>query len=1234
MSQTLPRLTLISSASPLGDLPSAIAQVTQQYGTLFEVVPLLLHQLDRVEDGLETIQRSKAVLFDLRGNPESAIALIQRALIETQGEEIAFIPVFGGGPSVMAMTRMKAFALSNMPSSGTDYRQMKQSTRSMVEKLPPEAQYHARNWSKCVSYWTNSGVENLANLLKFVAAEYADVPIQADEPIVYPDFGFLDLNTHQRYSSYLEYVADHPLDPNCPTVAVLFYSGTSMTFNLQGGAELFAELSESANVLPFFADGIKTAEALEQHFFNNGVPICDAIVSLLWFRLDGGPLGGDAEHTIALLKALDVPYYVAVTSNNREIAVWEQTAEGLPPVETLSTVAFPELDGAIDPVIIYGLNDQGAATPIPGRGKRLAQRILKRIALRRKTNIEKKIAIVIFNYPPSEGTLGTASFLDVFASVEHLLDQLQQAGYSVTPPEVGTLKDLFLDRGLLHNGDFTSVHLTANHAIRVPLEQYLQWYDRLPDSIQKQTESVFGSPPGDLMSDRNDLLIAGIEFGNVVVAIQPSRGVHEDPSKLHHDDSLPAHHQYIGFYRWLEEGWNADAVVHVGTHGTFEFLPGKQVALDEGSAPDALLGNLPNSYIYHVVNVSEGTIAKRRSYAQLVSYASPTFVPAGLYEHLTQLEDLLDEYEDQKTKSLPRAIAILRQIIQVCDANDVLLLLTDELKQNIEDLSLYETALETLHIDLFELKRVAIPIGLHTFGHRLQDEALIDYLTLVARYDRAETPSLPRLLAQQYGWNYDQLLDSADSKVIELGEKSRSLIAEFLLGETVQEPLQPTFNYLDAIAKQIAATDEVRSLLDALEGKYIEPGLGGDPVRTPHTYPTGRNTYQFDPTKLPTDSAYDRGAQIAEETLSRYYAEHGTYPDAVGVILWGFETCKTYGETIGQILRYIGVKVDRGQGYFMRPVVIPISELNRPRVDVTVNICGFFRDLFPNLVRLIDLAFQMVAQLDEPLEQNAVRRHTLAVSEQLDFRLASARLFGPPPGEYGNRLSTMIETAAWESESDLGEMYIDRTQYLYGDRLTGTESRQAFTAALGRTKFITQVRDSHEFEVTDIDHYYEFFGGMAQAATLISGDRPEVLIADTTKERIQVKTITEAVRQGVTSRLFNPKWIDGMLNHAHQGGQAIADRVEYLLGLDATTRSVGTATWSRVAERFVFDAEMRERMLENNRYAESEIIRKLGEADHRGYWDANETQREQLQQIYCDIETQIELGLKAETTVR
>ncbi|MGV0028461.1 cobaltochelatase subunit CobN [Phormidesmis priestleyi] len=361
----------------------------------------------------------------------------------------------------------------------------------------------------------------------------------------------------------------------------------------------------------------------------------------------------------------------------------------------------------------------------------------------------------------------------MFASVEQILKQLQQSGYSVTPPELGTLKDRFLNHGLLHNGDFTSIQLTAKYALRVPLEKYLRWYGALLRSLRNATEKVFGLPPGNLMVDRDDILIAGIEFGNVVVAVQPSRGVHEDPSKLQHNDSLPAHHQYHAFYRWLEEsdGWAADAVVHVGTHGTFEFLPGKQVALAADSTPDALLGNLPHSYIYHVVN-SEGTIAKRLSYAQLVSYASPTFVPAGLYEHLSHLEDWMDEYETQKSASLPRALLILRQIIETCEKHHISLSLSTEAIANLNTAE----NLETVDFECYE---------------------------------------------------------------------------------------------------------------DALE------------------------------------------------TLQRYHAEHGTYPDAVGVILWGFETCKTYGETIEQILRYIGVKVDRGQGYFMKPVRLTSARvLGRLRVSM------------------------------------------------------------------------------------------------------------------------------------------------------------------------------------------------------------------------------------------------------------------------------------------------------------
>ncbi|NBD18744.1 MAG: magnesium chelatase subunit H [Cyanobacteria bacterium] len=1237
------RITAIAPTACLGDLEKAVARL-QTENSAIELETFSLRQIQEGliarETVLESIQSamwrshrstSIALLFDLRGNPDRALALVREALEATADTNIAFIPLFGGSPAIMGLVRMGNFAPAKMPPA----KSMETAIAAIAQSLPPETARQAQNWSKCVTYWTNSGMDNLVNLLRFVASEYGGMAMTVEDPIIYPDFGFMDLQTGTRYTSYEAYLQDHPLDSNLPTVAVIFYSGTTLTSNLQGGAELLQTLQQQANLLPFFSDGIATADAIQEHLFRNGFPVCDGIVSLLRFRLDGGPLGGNPEKTINLLQQFNVPYVVPLSANNQDLDEWHKSAIGLGATETLSLVSLPEMDGAIDSVMLYGVKNE-MATPIPGRGEKVAHRLLNRITLKQKPNAEKRVAIVIFDYPPGEGTLGTASFLDVFASVEAILNRLQEVGYQVTPPAAGTLKDSFLEKGLVHNGEFTSIQLTAENAVRVPLQQYRQWYQKLPAALRESTEAVFGDPPGDLMTYEGDILLAAMEFGNAIVAVQPSRGIHEDPAKIHHDDSLPPHHQYIALYRWLEESANVDAIVHIGTHGTFEFLPGKQVALAAEDAPDALLGDLPHLYVYHVVNVSEGTIAKRRSYAQLVSYASPTFAPAGLYAELSQLEDTIAEYEEMKIKSLPRRVAILDQIIALCQEQGLPFPLPETLSRTNgipDDFSPYEEALEELHHTLFEWKRSAIPIGLHSFGQTLTGEGLINYLNLVGRYDRAEISSLPRTLAQSKGWDYDHLLDRADPKVESLAGESWNLIARLLEGkaETVTEDFKPITSYLKDLAERIKNTDEIGALLHALDGGYLEPGMGGDPVRSPHTYPTGRNTFQFDPTKLPTDSAYDRGAQIAEETLTRYYQENGTYPESVGVILWGFETCKTFGETVGQVLHYIGVKVDRGRGYFMKPVVVPLSELGRPRIDVTINICGFFRDLFPNLVNLIDEAFQTVAELDEPMELNAVRRHVCALQPKLGDtpegkKLAAGRLFGPPPGEYGNRLSTLIETAAWEEAADLGRNYLERTQYLYGREIPGTESRTSLEAALANTQIISQVRDCHEFEVTDLDHYYEFFGGMAQATAVVTGKRPDVLIADTTGERISVKSLNQAVQKGVSTRLLNPKWIEGMLQHDHKGGQQIADRVEYLLGLDATTGSVGENTWRKVAQHFVFDQAMRERLQANNPYATAEIVQKLGEANYRGYWQPTETETEQLKEVYREIERAIELG--------
>jgi cobaltochelatase CobN/magnesium chelatase subunit H len=1230
-----PRITLISSAAPLTALPEAVAQLEAQHGPLLDLrVYLTTHiQEERVapEEVLESIRTSRAVLFDLRGDPDKAIALVRRGFEETAGQEIAFIPVFGGGPSVMALLRMGPFSMQRMAQRrsstapvSVNYRRIKQVTE-IVEKigslLPVGALRHARNWVRCVQYWTNNGPDNLRELLLFVAAEYAGVKVKAAPPVLYPDDGFQDWRSSKRYASLEAYLKEHPPIAGRPNVLVILSGGTTHEACQRGAGELLRHLADRSNLLLFFADGIGTAQALHRHLLPGGQPALslDAIISLQWFRLEGGPLGGNPEVTLDFLRRMDAPFYGAVTSYNRTVSTWKTSADGVTPVEVLASVTLPELDGAIDPIFVFGLEDQPGALgvptstrPAPGRGQRLAERVLRRAALRHKPNAEKRLAFVLYDYPPGESNLGSASFLDVFASMEAILRRLKKEGYTVELPD-RSLHELFLQRGLVNSGQWTGHALTATHAIRLKKGDYLRLYEKLPAALQQRVEAVFGPPPGDLMTDGGDILLAGLRLGNILIALQPTRGVHEDPSRLTHDKALPPHHQYIAFYRYIDEIFRADAVIHVGTHGTLEFTPGKEVALGGEDAPDALIGTVPHIYIYHVVNASEAMIAKRRSYGQLVTYSSPSFAPAELYGPYLELEDLLAEYESQHRDNPGRAPQILATI-----------------REKAAFLSL-PTDPEELHRTLESYRRVAIPVGLHRFGDRLEGDALADYLALVARYDRAEAPSLNRLLAEARGWDYDALLEQSAPVLRDLDAEARVLIRQWLEGDTpsfLENEGRLVARYLAQVRERVRASDELGGLVHALNGGYLLPNLAGDPIRSPETFPTGRNAYQFDPTKVPTDSALQRGRQIAEESLRQYFAQTGAYPEAVGVILWGFETCKTYGETIGQILGYLGVTLERGAGYYIHPRPIPVEELGRPRVDVVVTICGFFRDLFPNQVRMLDMAFRTVAELAEDEAQNGVRRHARAlIAAGGDPQMAARRVFGPPPGQYGTDLTTMVEHGNWKDERELVQAFLQNMQHVYGDNVHGIAVPAQFQYMVGQVDLVTQVRDSHEFEVTDLDHYYEFFGGLARSARELRGGRaPRILIADTTGETIDVRDLPDSVRRGVVTRLLNPKWIDGLLQHDFHGAQKIADRVEYLIGLSALTRSMDSDLWSQVASRLLLDAEMRRRLLQNNPYATAEIAQRLAEAIERGYWQASDQERQQLREVYMEIEHWIEAG--------
>jgi cobaltochelatase CobN len=440
----------------------------------------------------------------------------------------------------------------------------------------------------------------------------------------------------------------------------------------------------------------------------------------------------------------------------------------------------------------------------------------------------------------------------------------------------------------------------------------------------------------------------------------------------------------------------------------------------------------------------------------------------------------------------------------------------------------------------------------------------------------------------------------------------------------VRDRLVEVLEYARDLAARIKSSDELGSLLQALSGRYVEPRVAGDPIRTPEVFPVGSHGYAFDPRLIPSKAAYAKGARLAEDLLRRYRERYGRYPEAVALVLWGFETAQTRGETVAMVLQLLGVRLIRERGpWAPRLEVIPVEQLGRPRVDVVVTICGFFREMFPNLITLIDEAVRMVASLDEPPEVNYVRKHYLEMKGKLGGE-PLVRIFGPKPGTYGTRIPEFVEASSWSREDELAEVYLQDMSYGYGAKVHGVEARDLFAEMLRRVDFVAQVRSTTEYDIADLDHYYEFLGGLRKAVEVLKGEKVEALWLDTTGEREVVRSAEEAIDFSARTRLLNPKWIEGMLSHGYDGAREIAKRVEYLLGHAALTGGVSDWVWDKVAETYVFNESVRRRLMESNPWALYEILRRLYEAYKRGYWKAREETIEDLINISAEVEALLE----------
>ena len=895
----------------------------------------------------------------------------------------------------------------------------------------------------------------------------------------------------------------------------------------------------------------------------------------------------------------------------------------------------------------------------------MAQRALKWANLRRKPKLDKKVAITVFSFPPDKGNVGTAAYLDVFGSIYEVLKGLKNNGYDVQdiPENAKALMEQVIHDA---QAQYASPELNIAYKMSVPEYEALTPYSQ-------RLEENWGPPPGNLNSDGQNLLIYGKQFGNVFIGVQPTFGYEGDPMRLLFSRSASPHHGFAAYYTYLERIWGADAVLHFGTHGSLEFMPGKQMGMSGECYPDNLIGTIPNLYYYAANNPSEATIAKRRSYAETISYLTPPAENAGLYKGLKELSELIGSY--QTLKDTGRGIPIVNTIMDKCRIvnldKDINLPETDAKDMTADE---RDHIVGSVYRKLMEIESRLLPCGLHIIGKPPTAEEAVATLVNIASLDRQEEEilSLPRIIANSMGRNIDEIYQNSDLGVLEdvqllqditlatrqavgalvkaqtdaegrvslvsrlnffnMGKKQPWVEALHQAGYTQVDAaaLKPLFEYLEFCLQQVCADNELGALLQGLEGEYILPGPGGDPIRNPDVLPTGKNIHALDPQAIPTTAAVQSAKIVVDRLLARNKAENdGKWPETIACVLWGTDNIKTYGESLAQIMWMIGVRpVPDALGRVNKLELIPLEELGRPRIDVVINCSGVFRDLFINQMNLLDQGVKMAAEAEEPLEMNFVRKHALQQAEDMgiNLRQAATRVFSNASGSYSSNINLAVENSTWDSEAELQEMYLRRKSFSFNSDNPGVmdESRQIFETTLKTADATFQNLDSSEISLTDVSHYFDSDPTKLVATLRSDGKKPASYIADTTTANAQVRTLSETVRLDARTKLLNPKWYEGMLSHGYEGVRELSKRLVNTTGWSATAGAVDNWIYEDTNETFIKDEEMQKRLMNLNPHSFRKIVSTLLEVNGRGYWETSEENLDRLRELYQEVEDRIE----------
>jgi cobaltochelatase CobN len=1039
---------------------------------------------------------------------------------------------------------------------------------------------------RAFDYFARGGLANLGYLLRFVADRVLGTAFGYAPPEDVPAWGVWGTPAN---------------DPTRPTVGVVFYRAHVLSGNTQFVEDLVAALhARGANALPVFCYSLRPDE-------HGAVPALDALAehrvdAVITTVLAMGGADGD-EWSAPQLAGVDVPVIQAIAST-RPGDEWTASGAGLTPMDVAMSVAIPEFDGRVITVpfsfkeVVDDGDELGAPVvayrTAPDRVERVAGVAVRLAALRGIPNREKRVGVVLSAYPTKRSRLGNAVGLDTPASVIELLHAMRRAGYHVDRiPADGDALMAELADGFAYDADVLTPAQLARAPGRLDGVEYAAWFEGLPAGLRAEVTDAWGEAPGSAFRDGDALAFAGVDLGGVLVAVQPPRAFGPDPIAAYHSPRIPPTHHYLAFYRWLEAGFGAHAVVHAGKHGTLEWLPGKGVGLSAACAPDAALGDLPLFYPFVVNDPGEGTQAKRRAHAVIVDHLVPPLTRADAYDEAARLEQLLDEHAQVQALDPSKLPAVRAQVWD--------LLVDAEIHR---DLGRPEAPPDDefddflLHVDgyLCELKDAQIRGGLHTLGRAPGADAELDLVLAITRLPNGTVPSLRATIARELGVGLERRVD-----VDAVDAACRDRLAALQRDGWRYRGDDPTLEW--ACRRLVPALhrtpDEVTNLLHGLNGGYVPAGPSGAPSRgMAHVLPTGRNFYSVDPKALPSPLAWDVGRRLADELVARHVAEDGAVPGTVGLVIWGTAAMRTQGDDVAEALALLGVRPcwhhESGRLAGIEP--IPLAELGRPRVDVVVRISGFFRDAFPNLVQLIDDAADLVAGLDEPPASNPVRAHAGG----------DPRVFGPAPGGYGSGILPLLESGDWSTDEDLAAVYLSWGGYAYGRARFGVAAGDAMRRRFAAIDVAVKNQDNREHDIFDSDDYLQDHGGMVVTVRALTGADPKAWFGDSADPaRPRVRPLAEEAARVVRSRVLNPKWIGAMRGHGYKGAFEMAATVDYLFGYDATTHVVEDWMYERLTDAYVGDPDVRKFFEQSNPWALRAIAERLLEAHERDLWHAS-----------------------------